>query len=128
MPRPQFQSRDGTLGLHWSTEAPDDFDFSGDDEGYFPISRLRQQYVDYLAAKVTEYEEQKVSRHYTPGSQYTPEQVETLKKRRQPIIVFNRTGRKIDGIVGLIQRLRQDPKADRTPPKSHEGRETATQW
>jgi hypothetical protein len=127
MPRPQFQSRDGTLGLHWSTEAPDDFDFSGDDEGYFPISRLRQQYVDYLAAKVTEYEEQKVSRHYYHGSQYTPEQVETLKKRRQPIIVFNRTGRKIDGIVGLIQRLRQDPKAYPTTPKNAEGAEIATQ-
>jgi len=54
---------------------------SGDDEGHFPVSRLRQQYTDYLAAKVLEYEEQKQSRHYYHGAQWTPEEIETLRRR-----------------------------------------------
>jgi hypothetical protein len=123
----QFTSQTGTVGKHWSTNAPDDFDFSGDEDGFFPVSRLRQQYTDYLAAKVLEYEEQKQSRHYYHGAQWTPEEIETLRRRRQPIITFNRTGRKIDQIVGLVMRLRQDPKAYPTNPRNADGAEIATQ-
>jgi hypothetical protein len=122
-----FRSQDSTVGKYWSTNAPDDFDFSGDDDGFFPISRLRQQYIDYLAAKVLEYEEQKQSRHYYHGAQWTPEEIETLRRRRQPIVTFNRTGRKIDQIVGIVSRLRQDPKAYPTNPNNADGAEIATQ-
>src|SRR5229473_7558402 len=101
-----YVSQEGTLG-YWSTNAPDDFDFSGDQEGFWPVSRLRQGYLDYLAAKVLEYQEQQQSRHYYHGAQWTPEEIRVLRNRRQPIITFNRTGRKIDQIVGLLARLRQ---------------------
>jgi hypothetical protein len=119
-----FVSQQGTLGA-WATNAPDDFDFS--EEGFFPVSRLRQQYADYLAAKVLEYEEQKQARHYYHGAQWTPEEIETLRRRRQPIVTFNRTGRKIDQIVGLLLRLRQDPKAYPANPRHADGAEIATQ-
>jgi len=119
-----FISQQGTLGA-WATNAPDDFDFS--EEGFFPVSRLRQQYADYLAAKVLEYEEQKQARHYYHGAQWTPEEIETLRRRRQPIVTFNRTGRKIDQIVGLLLRLRQDPKAYPANPRHADGAEIATQ-
>jgi hypothetical protein len=122
-----FQSRDGTLGRYWSTEGPDDFDFSGDDEGFWPVSRLRQQYIDYLAACVQEYEEQKQSRHYYHGAQWTPEEIEVLRKRRQPIITDNQINRKIDSVAGLVTRLRQDPKAFPRNPKNADGAEIATQ-
>ena len=122
-----FHSADGTLGRAWSTNAPDDFDFSGDDDGFWPVSRLRQQYIDYLAAKVPEYEEQKQSRHYYHGAQWTPEEIEVLRKRRQPVITFNRINRKIDSIVGMVQRLRQDPKAYPKNPRNADGAEIATQ-
>ena len=122
---PQFYSKDGTVGS-WGTEAPDDYDFSGDSQGFFPITRLRQQYLDYLAAKVQEYEEQKQSRHYYHGSQWTPEDIRILRARRQPIITYNCTGRKIDQIVGLLQRLRQDPKAYPIHPRNAEGAEVAS--
>src|ERR1700677_1209227 len=120
-------SPDGTLGLAWRTNAPDDFSFDGDDDGFWPVSRLRQQYVDYLSAKVPEYEEQKQSRHYYHSAQYTPEEVEILRKRRQPIVTFNRINRKIDGIVGMVQRIRQDVKAFPKNPKNADGAEIATQ-
>lgn len=121
-----FRSRTGTVG-NWSTESPDEFDWSGDEDGEFPVSRLRQQYVDYLATKVLEYEEQKVARHYYHGAQWTPEEIRILRARRQPIITFNRTSRKVDGIVGLVQRLRQDPKAFPRNPQNGTGAEVVTQ-
>lgn len=121
-----FVSHDGTVG-YWSTEAPDDFDFSGDEEGFWPVSRLRQQYIDYLTACVQEYEEQKQSRHYYHGAQWTPEEIEILRKRWQPIITDNQINRKIDSVAGLVTRLRQDPKAYPRNPKNADGAEIATQ-
>jgi hypothetical protein len=66
-----FRSRAGTVG-NWQTEAPDAHDDSRDNGGYFPVSRLHDQYLGYLGAKIQEYEEQKLSRHYYHGAQYTP--------------------------------------------------------
>lgn len=130
MPSPSrgnnFVSGDGTLG-YWSTNAPDDFDFSGDEDGFWPVSRLRQLYIDYLTACVQEYEEQKQSRHYYHGAQWTPEEIEILRKRRQPIITDNQINRKIDSVAGLVTRLRQDPKAYPRNPKNADGAEIATQ-
>jgi hypothetical protein len=124
---PQVSSADGTLGRDWKTESYDDYDFSSDEEGFWPVSRLRQQYIDYLTAKVPEYEEQRQARHYMHGAQWTPEEIEVLRKRRQPIVTFNRIGRKIDSIVGMVQRLRQDPKAYPKNPRNADGAEIATQ-
>lgn len=123
---PGFKSQTGTVG-NWGTEAPDEFDFSGDDDGYFPVTRLRQQYTDYLATKVLEYEEQKQARHYYHGAHWTPEEIRILRQRKQPIITFNRINRKVDGITSLVQRLRQDPKAFPRSPRNASGAELATQ-
>jgi hypothetical protein len=123
---PGFKSQTGTVG-NWGTEAPDEYDFSGDEDGYFPVTRLRQQYTDYLATKVLEYEEQKVSRHYYHGAHWTAEEIRILRQRKQPIITFNRINRKVDGITALVQRLRQDPKAFPRSPKNAGGAELATQ-
>lgn len=121
-----YRSRSGTVG-NWSTNSPDEFDWDGDEQGFLPVSRLHQQYLDYLTAKVQEYEEQKLSRHYYHGAQYTPEEIRILRERRQPIITINRTARKIDSIAGLMLRLRQDPKAFPRNPKNMDGAEVATQ-
>ena len=122
-----FRSTQGTVGRNWSTNQPDDFDFGTDEDGFFPVTRLRQQYVDYLSTKVMEYEEAKISRHYYHGSQWSPEEIRILRTRRQPVITFNRTNRKIDGIVGLVQRLRQDPKAFPRNPQAQNGADLVTQ-
>src|SRR5215468_3371679 len=123
----RYRSKTGTVGKDWETNQPDDWDFSSDEEGYFPISRLRQQYVDYLSTKVLEYEEQKISRHYYHGSQWTPEEIRILRARRQPVITYNRTNRKIDSIVALVQRLRQDPKAFPRNPQAQSGADLVTE-
>lgn len=121
-----FRSQTGTVGS-WETNSPDEYDWSGNEDGFFPVSRLHQQYLDYLSAKVQEIEEQKLSRHYYHGAQYTPEEIRVLRERRQPIITINRTARKIDSIAGLMLRLRQDPKAFPRNPKNMDGAEVATQ-
>src|SRR6516162_7991113 len=119
--RENYKSTQSTVGRDWATNQPDDFDFGPNDEGFFPISRLRQQYVDYLSTKVLEYEEQKIARHYYHSAQWTPEEIRILRTRRQPVITYNRTSRKIDSIVSLVQRLRQDPKAFPRNPQAQSG-------
>jgi hypothetical protein len=125
--RENYKSRGGTIGRDWATNQPDDWDFDPNAEGFFPISRLRQQYTDYLTTKVQEYEEQKIARHYYHGSQWTPEEIRILRTRRQPVITFNRVNRKVDSIVALVQRLRQDPKAFPRNPQAQSGADVVTE-
>jgi len=110
-------------GSAQSSGAPNE---TGAPEDYWPLSKLKKAYTDYIFSKRAELDEQIESRRYRHGSQYTAEQVATLTKRKQPIMTFNRTARKIDGIVGLIERLRQDPKAYARTPQHEEGAELAT--
>ena len=102
---------------------------SGDDdqEKFLPVRTLRQQYVDYLTTKVEEIEEQKLSRRYYHGAQLSADQLRVLRARHQPPLVWNRVGRKINGIVGLVERMRSDPKALPRTPKSEQGADIATQ-
>lgn len=94
--------------------------------GYWSLSKCKKAYLDYLGNKREEIDEAKNARRYYHGSQWTEEQIKTLKKRKQPVVTFNRIGRKIDGVVGLIERLRQDPKAYPRTPVHEEGAELAT--
>jgi hypothetical protein len=76
--------------------------------------------------KTEEINEQKDARRYYHGAQWTEDQLKVLKKRRQPPSTKNRIARKIDGTIGLIERLRQDPKAFPRTPKQEQGAELAT--
>lgn len=91
-----------------------------------PVTKLRRQYLDYLTIKQSEIEEQRIARHYTHGDQWSKQEIAVLKARRQPVVTYNRIGRKIDGIVGLVERLRQDPKAYPRTPKHMEAADVAT--
>ena len=91
------------------------------------LQRLRRQYDDYCTLKTAEREEAEAAARYYHGDQYTAEELETLNERKQPAIVYNRIQRKIDGIVGLVERLRQDPKAYPRTPQHEQGAELATQ-
>ena len=57
---------------------------------------------------------------------WTAEQIKALNKRKQPVVTFNRIARKLNGVVGLIDRLKQDPKAYPRTPKHEDGAELAT--
>jgi len=78
---------------------------------YWTLSDLKQAYLDYINCKQPEISEQQNSRRYRHGVQWTQKQISTFNQRKQPIITYNRISRKIDSIVGLIERFKQDPKA-----------------
>jgi len=93
---------------------------------YWDLGRLKKAYQEYLGQKRDEIEEAKDARRYYHGAQWTAAQIKVLKKRKQPISTLNRIGRKIDGVVGLLERLRQAPKAYPRTPQHSEGADIAT--
>lgn len=97
-----------------------------DEEDGYSVAKLRKQYTDFLSSKNAEIEEQRLHRHYYHGDQLTKDQLQILKDRGQPATIRDKASRKINGVVGLLERLRQDPKAYPRNPKHEEGAETAT--
>jgi hypothetical protein len=93
---------------------------------YWGLERLKRSYLDYLISKTDEVEEQKDSRRYRHASQWTSEQVKIFNKRKQPIVTYNRIGRKIDGVIGLIEKLKQSPKAFPRTPNEEASADLAT--
>ena len=90
------------------------------------ITRLRRQFLDYLDTKRAEIDEARTSRQYYHGNQWTREELKVLKKRGQPPVTSNMVARKCNGIVGLIERLRQDPKAYPRTPQHQQGADLVT--
>jgi hypothetical protein len=93
---------------------------------YWGLERLKRSYTDYLNSKTDEVEEQKNARRYRHASQWTADQIKIFNKRKQPIVTYNRIGRKIDGVVGLIEKLKQSPKAFPRTPKEEQGANLVT--
>jgi hypothetical protein len=93
---------------------------------YWLIEKCRNAYTQYLKNKQEEISEQKNARRYYHGAHWTEEQIKELNKRKQPVVTFNRIARKLNGVVGLIERLKQDPKAYPRTPRNEEGAELAT--
>lgn len=97
-----------------------------DNLGFLPVDRLRRKYLDFLGGKMLEIEERKTSDRYYNGAQWTADEIKILRSRRQPVVTFNRIFPKINRIAGLMQKLRQDPKAYPNKPGGDEGAEVAT--
>lgn len=93
---------------------------------YWPLSRLKKAYLDYIGNKREEIDEQIEARRYYHGAHWTADELSKLKKRNQPPVTFNRIVRKINGVVGLIEKMKTDPKAYPRTPKHEAGAELAT--
>ena len=65
-------------------------------------------------------------RDYYDGHQWTAEELEALKKRKQPPNVDNLIVRKVDAMVGIEQRGRTDPKAYPRNPGDEDAADVAT--
>lgn len=97
-----------------------------DSSGYWSLEKNKRAFTTYLDSKRMEIDEQQIARRYRHGAQWTADQVKVLNDRKQPVVTYNRLGRKIDGIVGLVERLRQDPKAFPRTPQHQQGADLAT--
>jgi hypothetical protein len=98
----------------------------GKDNDYYDLTRLRRQYQDFAAAKDAEAREMVEARHYYHGDQWTAGELSKLRARKQPVTTENQIVKKVNGVVGLLERLRQDPKAYPRTPQHDEGAELAT--
>lgn len=98
----------------------------GKDDDYFSVTRLRQQWMDWATVKDAEGREMLDSRHYYHGDQWTKDELKELRRRKQAPTTENMIVKKVNGVVGLIERLRQDPKAYPRTPQHDEGAELAT--
>lgn len=65
-------------------------------------------------------------RDYYDGKQWTAEEESALKKRKQPVVTYNRIQRKVDFLSGLERQQRKDPKAFPRNPKDQEAADAAT--
>jgi hypothetical protein len=101
----------------WGTQPTDQF---------LPVAELRRFYENYLSTKVWEVQEKRMARRYNAGDQWTSDELKKLKLRNQPKVTRNRVKRKINAVVGLVERLRQDPKCYARTPKSEEQADLAT--
>jgi hypothetical protein len=97
-----------------------------DKDGFWPLEKCINAYTTYLDNKTLEIQEQQNARRYRHGAQWTSDQIKTFNERKQPVVTYNKIGRKVDGIVGLVERLKQDPKAYPRTPQHQEGADLAT--
>jgi hypothetical protein len=103
-----------------------DQDYSKDESDTHNLDVRRREFEQYAGVKAREIDEQRLNWRYYHVDQWTPEQLKVLKKRGQPLITFDRTGRKIDSLNGTIRRLRTDPKCFAMVPNGEQGAEVAT--
>ena len=75
------------------------------------MTELRKQFTDYVTIKQSEILEARTALKYYHGDQWTKEQLDALQRARPTRDHLNRVGRKIDGLVGVLEKLRGDPKA-----------------
>src|SRR6516162_5772151 len=115
----------GNLGQYQGDNKYDGWDANGNQ---WPSTvKRRREFENYVFAKGREVDEQRLSWRYYHVDQWTMEQLRVLRRRQQPAITFDRTGRKIDSLAGTIRRLRTDPKAYPNTPNGEQGAEVATQ-
>lgn len=96
-------------------------------EGTGKLRQRRQEFESYASAKANEIDEQRLAWRYYHGAQYDERQLQKYRERQQPVITFDRTSRKIDGLVGIMRKLRTDPKAFPRTQQQEEGADVATQ-
>jgi hypothetical protein len=90
------------------------------------LDALKKQFSDFASVKTAEIDEARMSWRYYHTAQWTKEQLEKLAERGQPEITFDRVSRKIDGLVGIVQKLRTDPKGFPRTPQHAAGADLAT--
>ncbi len=94
------------------------------DEG--GIDLAREQYRQWVDSTAEFRERAELRRDYYDGKQWTSQEAQTLRDRKQAPIVINRIAPKVDFLIGLEQQTRSDPKAYPRTPKHEQGAEAAT--
>jgi len=96
---------------------------------YLPLTQLKKQLTRYLDNKTDENAEAAEARRYYHGDQWTAAERQKLADRNQPEVTYNRVKKKIQLTVGVVEKLRGDPKAfpRRPAPPAEWGATLATE-
>lgn len=82
------------------------------DGGHFlPGSKLLKQFRTWRDSKTKERSDQKEFWRYYDGDHWTEEELHILRLRGQPPTYYNEIRRKVNGIIGVEEQIRRDPKA-----------------
>lgn len=65
-------------------------------------------------------------RDYYDGKQLTPKQRNVLRRRKQPETIRNRIGPAIDGMLGILEQAKVDPRAYPRNPQDEDASDVAT--
>ncbi len=86
------------------------------EDGHISLGTLEDYFTDSSDDSREAREKSERSRDYYDNEQLTTAEKDTLSKRNQPQVVFNRIGPKVDFLLGFERQNRTDPKAfPRTP-------------
>lgn len=95
-------------------------------EDFLSLSALKRRLDSYVSLKRNERDEDDCSKRYYHGDQWTAAEIQKLKDRNQPVVTFNHVQPYINSVIGLLERLRQDPKAFPRTPQHQGGADVAT--
>ena len=76
-----------------------------------PLYRLVRAFEESEEATYEPRTEAERARDYYDGRQLTPDQIKTLQRRKQPIVIENLIRPKVDYLCGLERQSRTDPRA-----------------
>jgi hypothetical protein len=75
------------------------------------LSKMCQMFEEAEEATREAREKSERDRDYTDLKQWTSTEEAALKNRNQPVVVFDRTKRKVNSLLGLEKQTRKDPRA-----------------
>jgi len=114
-------------GMIQSYLGPDDARKPGEaDTSEFTVEAFCRDFRDAYDDTYDERALGQKCRDYYDGDQITEDEAATLRKRKQPIVVYNRIGPKIDSLIGHEKRMRTDPKAYPRVPSKEDDANSAT--
>lgn len=87
---------------------------------------LCQQFEEAFEQTQDEREKSERDRDYYDGKQLTSDELETLRRRKQPVVISNRIAPKINALLGHEKRMRTDPRAYPRTPKHQQEAESVT--
>jgi hypothetical protein len=91
-----------------------------------PLADLKRMVETATSLTEEARSESERARDYYDGKQLTDDELAEMARRRQPPLVFNRIRKKIDGMSGIEQRGRTDPRAYPRAPGDEGAAEVAT--
>lgn len=90
------------------------------------VEELTRWFTESEDSTDTARRESERDRDYYDGKQWTPSEIDALRKRKQPIITIPRIQRKIDYLLGVEMKQRTDPKAFPRTQKHEEAADCVT--